>query len=91
MRALSLGLVKGSLDGVDQIAHLHWVQPRVLDAAQVRMCWFATLLWARHPNHELTVSHLQLIKMRDNLHGWITTVQGAAEHIRTHGAEVLVE
>ena len=41
MRALSLGLVKGSLDGVDQIAHLHWVQPRVLDAAQVRMCWFA--------------------------------------------------
>jgi 26S proteasome regulatory subunit N9 len=35
MRGLSRGLVKGSIDGVDGIAHLHWVQPRVLDQRQL--------------------------------------------------------
>lgn len=35
MRAMSLGLIKGSLDGVDQTVTIDWVQPRVLDAAQM--------------------------------------------------------
>ena len=35
MRALSLGLVKGSIDQVDQKVHMTWVQPRVLDKDQV--------------------------------------------------------
>lgn len=35
MRALSRGLVKGTLDGVTRTAHLHWVQPRVLDLKQL--------------------------------------------------------
>lgn len=35
MRALSLKLVKGSIDQVKQQVHLWWVQPRVLNKAQI--------------------------------------------------------
>ena len=37
MKALSLGLVKGSIDQVDAKVHMTWVQPRVLDREQVRL------------------------------------------------------
>lgn len=36
MKALSVGLVKGSIDEVDGRVHMTWVQPRVLDLQQVR-------------------------------------------------------
>jgi len=35
MKALSLGLVRGSIDEVDRCVHMTWVQPRVLDKAQI--------------------------------------------------------
>ncbi|XP_013414012.1 26S proteasome non-ATPase regulatory subunit 13 [Lingula anatina] len=35
MKALSLGLVKGSIDQVEQKVHMTWVQPRVLDVDQI--------------------------------------------------------
>ncbi|RWS15827.1 26S proteasome non-ATPase regulatory subunit 13-like protein [Dinothrombium tinctorium] len=35
MKALSLGLVRGTIDEVDQKVHLTWVQPRVLDKQQI--------------------------------------------------------
>lgn len=35
MKALSLGLVKGTIDQVDQVAILNWVQPRVLNLDQL--------------------------------------------------------
>jgi len=35
MKALSKGLVKGSIDQVNRIVHITWVQPRVLSPAQV--------------------------------------------------------
>ncbi|KXJ14016.1 26S proteasome non-ATPase regulatory subunit 13 [Exaiptasia diaphana] len=35
MKALSLGLVKGSIDEVEQMVHMTWVQPRVLDQNQI--------------------------------------------------------
>lgn len=35
MRAMSLGLIKGSLDEVDGLLLVTWVQPRVLDKAQL--------------------------------------------------------
>ncbi|MGH0173091.1 UNVERIFIED_CONTAM: hypothetical protein FKN15_064423 [Acipenser sinensis] len=35
MKALSNGLVKGSIDEVDSKVHLTWVQPRVMDLKQV--------------------------------------------------------
>lgn len=35
MKALSIGLVKGSIDEVNQVVHISWVQPRVLDHKQI--------------------------------------------------------
>jgi len=35
MRALSLDLVRGSIDQVDENVHMTWVQPRVLDREQI--------------------------------------------------------
>jgi 26S proteasome regulatory subunit N9 len=35
MKALSLGLLRGSIDQVDKIARINWVQPKVLDMQQV--------------------------------------------------------
>ena len=37
MRALSLRLVKGSIDQIDKNIFISWVQPRVLDINQVRI------------------------------------------------------
>lgn len=35
MQALSLGLIRGSIDQVDEKLNMHWVKPRVLDVRQV--------------------------------------------------------
>lgn len=35
MKALSLGLVKGTIDEVDELVNFTWVQPRVLDMTQI--------------------------------------------------------
>lgn len=35
MKALSLGLLRGSIDQVDAVAHIDWVQPKVLDMKQI--------------------------------------------------------
>jgi 26S proteasome regulatory subunit N9 len=35
MRAMSLGLIKGSMDEIDQTLQVDWVQPRVLDEPQM--------------------------------------------------------
>jgi 26S proteasome regulatory subunit N9 len=36
MKALSRGLVRGSIDQINQAATFTWVQPRVLDLSQLR-------------------------------------------------------
>jgi 26S proteasome regulatory subunit N9 len=35
MKALSLGLLRGKIDQVDQIAKINWVQPKVLEHSQI--------------------------------------------------------
>lgn len=45
MKALSVGLVKGSIDEVDKRVHMTWVQPRVLDLQQVKGLGPMVHLW----------------------------------------------
>jgi 26S proteasome regulatory subunit N9 len=35
MKALSLGLIKGQIDQVAEVAKINWVQPKVLDMKQI--------------------------------------------------------
>jgi 26S proteasome regulatory subunit N9 len=42
MKALSRGLVRGSIDQVNQLVSITWVQPRVLDRKQVCCCVHVT-------------------------------------------------
>lgn len=35
MKALSLGLLRGTIDQVDEVANINWVQPKVLDMGQI--------------------------------------------------------
>jgi 26S proteasome regulatory subunit N9 len=35
MKALSLGLLRGTIDQVEEVAHINWVQPKVLDMKQI--------------------------------------------------------
>jgi 26S proteasome regulatory subunit N9 len=37
MKAMSLGLVKGSIDQVDELVRITWVQPRSLDKDRLRV------------------------------------------------------
>lgn len=37
MRGMSLGLINGSIDEVDQTVNITWVQPRVLDKIQISL------------------------------------------------------
>ncbi|KAJ9098331.1 hypothetical protein QFC19_006455 [Naganishia cerealis] len=48
MKALSLNLIKGSIDQVNSIADIHWVQPRVLDSAQTQALLDRLDHWAAH-------------------------------------------
>ncbi|KAL8586610.1 26S proteasome non-ATPase regulatory subunit 13 [Nucella lapillus] len=46
MKALSLGLVKGDIDEVEQRVHMTWVQPRVLNLQQVAVIQNRLQLWS---------------------------------------------
>lgn len=52
MRALSLGLVKGTIDQVDNKVNITWVQPRVLDKKQV--CFVIPSCCPVLPSHPLS-------------------------------------
>jgi len=45
MKALSLGLIKGTIDEVEQVVHITWVQPRVLDKDQIKTMRNLLGLW----------------------------------------------
>jgi 26S proteasome regulatory subunit N9 len=46
MKALSIGIVKGCIDQVDQFISVSWVQPRVLDPSQIHKVSGQILAWA---------------------------------------------
>lgn len=45
MKALSLGLLKGTIDQVAQVADINWVQPKVLDMKQIENMRMRLLEW----------------------------------------------
>lgn len=51
MKALSLGLVKGSIDQVSEVAKINWVQPKVLDMKQVDAMRERLSHWDSSVNH----------------------------------------
>ncbi|KAH6606306.1 hypothetical protein Trco_005459 [Trichoderma cornu-damae] len=50
MKALSLGLLRGTIDQVGQIAHITWVQPKVLDMKQIESMRRRLLEWDSNVN-----------------------------------------
>ncbi|CAG2107229.1 unnamed protein product [Medioppia subpectinata] len=50
MKALSLGLVKGTIDEVEKTVHLSWVQPRVLDKKQIESMKNRLDVWFKEIN-----------------------------------------
>ena len=56
MKALSLGLLKGTIDQIDQKVNITWVQPRVLDKKQVRLAqiWSTNRIQPHIPHHHST-------------------------------------
>jgi len=50
MKALSLGLVRGTIDQVDAVAHITWVQPKVLDMGQIQNMRQRLLDWESSVN-----------------------------------------
>ncbi|KAK7068032.1 26S proteasome non-ATPase regulatory subunit 13 [Halocaridina rubra] len=50
MRALSLGLVRGTIDQVDSKVNITWVQPRVLDKKQLAMMMERLTEWCKDVN-----------------------------------------
>ncbi|CAO1632193.1 unnamed protein product [Sympodiomycopsis kandeliae] len=58
MKALSLGLIKGNLDQAAQVAHISWVQPRVLEMEQLKALRGKLANWlARVKDTELFVEN----------------------------------
>jgi 26S proteasome regulatory subunit N9 len=50
MKALSLGLLRGTIDQVDEVAHINWVQPKVLDMNQIDQIRIRLEDWDRSVN-----------------------------------------
>lgn len=57
MRALSLGLVKGSIDQIDKKIFVNWVQPRVLDLNQIKNMSSRLDVWSTQVNEMIGQVH----------------------------------
>lgn len=57
MRALSLGLVKGSIDQIDKKIFVSWVQPRVLDLNQIKNMSSRLGVWSTEVNKMIEQVH----------------------------------
>ncbi|CAF1115578.1 unnamed protein product [Adineta steineri] len=55
MQALSLGLIRGSIDQVDEKLNIHWVKPRVLDLRQVATLKKRLDQWTNDVKHMSTL------------------------------------
>ncbi|BFZ56459.1 26S proteasome regulatory subunit [Savitreella phatthalungensis] len=59
MKALSLDLIRGAIDEVDSIVEVSWVQPRVLDLAQIESMRSRLLDWTHDVKKVESLMHAQ--------------------------------
>ena len=59
MKALCLGLVRGSIDQVAQLVRITWVQPRVLDTDQMQALLRRLTDWSERVDRVATFVHQQ--------------------------------
>jgi 26S proteasome regulatory subunit N9 len=55
MRSISLGLLKGNIDQVDQIFSVNWVQPRILNLSQITEMGVRIEQWTSKVKTSMTV------------------------------------
>jgi 26S proteasome regulatory subunit N9 len=63
MKALSLGLIKGSLDEVDQTVNVTWVQPKVLDRQQIGIVVSQLSDWSERVKRTLVAVEEQALEL----------------------------
>jgi 26S proteasome regulatory subunit N9 len=63
MKALSLGLIKGSLDEVDQAVNVTWVQPKVLDRQQINIVVNQLTDWSERVKRTLVAVEEQALEL----------------------------
>ncbi|KAF9582068.1 26S proteasome regulatory subunit [Lunasporangiospora selenospora] len=61
MKALSLGLIKGTIDQVDEVVRVNWVQPRVLDRNQIQGMQQRLQEWTENVNKTALVMETEAI------------------------------
>lgn len=59
MKALSLNLVKGEIDEIDNVVRVHWVQPKVLDLDGIKQ------LQTRLDDWQVKVSQVGELSVKD--------------------------
>ena len=53
MRAFSKKLLRGRIDEIEQVVHVSWLMPRVLDTAQTKVLNEKLLAWSQNVKHAL--------------------------------------
>lgn len=87
MKALSLGLVKGSIDQVQENVHMTWVQPRVLDRQQVGASKYCCTLY--NIVSDLFRDVFQIGVMQKKLENWSTDVREMEKLVESEAREIL--
>lgn len=87
MKALSVGLIKGNIDEVDQKVQMTWVQPRVLDLQQVRIRPGSDQDLCRLPSSSVFV--LQIKGMKERLDFWCGDVKDMAVLVEEQAHDIL--
>lgn len=63
MKALSLGLIKGTIDEVDQQISITWIQPKVLDADQIKVLVLQLDDWSERVKKTLVTVEEQALEL----------------------------
>lgn len=92
MKALSVGLIKGNIDEVDQKVQMTWVQPRVLDLQQVGLTSTpknTDYRWKQTPVKSGSVCVPQIKGMKERLDFWCGDVKNMAMLVEQQAHDIL--